>query len=208
MPLDPAAILTHWPAPLGTLTSPPGLLALTAPGAPCPFAQAPDDALRRAVRDLLREGGFSPSGRNKPCSEYIAGAAAKGAFPVINPAVDVGNLAALHGGVPTGVLDADLLVGPVSARVAPAGARYVFNRAGQELDLSGLLCLFDAEGPCASPVKDPMRTKTTEATTRTLTFVYGADAAPGRAAEVAAWILGWHAALGAEARAVALSDLP
>src|SRR5262245_16648493 len=29
------------------------------------------EARRTAVRDLLRRGGFKPSGRNKPASEYL-----------------------------------------------------------------------------------------------------------------------------------------
>ena len=41
--------------------------------------------------------------------------------------------------------------------VAPAGASYVFNASGQAIDLGGLLCLFDADGPCANAVKDAQR---------------------------------------------------
>ena len=71
--------------------------------------------------------------------------------------------------------------------LAPAGASYVFNAAGQTIDLGGLLCLFDAEGPCANAVKDAQRTKTTSETRRTLSLIWGSTALPGRAAQAAAW---------------------
>ncbi len=50
---------------------------------------------------------------------------------------------------------------------------------GQTIDLSGLLCLFDAEGPCANPVKDAQRTKTSPATTQVRCVVWGTTALPG-----------------------------
>lgn len=63
----------------------------------------------------------------------------------------------------------------------------MFNASGQEIDLGGLLCLFDADGPCANGVKDAQRTKTSAGTTRTLSVLWGTRALPGRAAEAAAW---------------------
>ena len=35
------------------------------------------------------------------------------------------------------------------------------HASGQAIDVSGLLCLFDAEGPCANGVKDSQRFKDT-----------------------------------------------
>jgi hypothetical protein len=49
------------------------------------------------------------------------------------------------------------------------------------------LCLFDADGPCGNGVKDAQRTKTTAATTRTLSLIWGTVAVPGRAAQTEAW---------------------
>jgi hypothetical protein len=63
----------------------------------------------------------------------------------------------------------------------------VFNASDQEIDLSGLLCLFDAEGPCANSVKDSHRTKTHDGSTSTLTVVWGTVAVPGRGAALADW---------------------
>jgi DNA/RNA-binding domain of Phe-tRNA-synthetase-like protein len=71
--------------------------------------------------------------------------------------------------------------------VAPAGASYVFNASGQSIDLEGLLCLFDAEGPCANAVKDSQRTKTQGDTRRTLTVLWGTKALPGRTERAFSW---------------------
>ena len=59
---------------------------------------------------------------------------------------------------------------------------YVSLASGQTIDLAGLLCLFDTEGPCGNAVKDAQRTKTTAETRRTLSLIWGTVALPGRAA--------------------------
>lgn len=148
------------------------------------------------MRDLLRHGGFKPNGRNKPCNEYIRAAVAKERFPWINAAVDATNLAVLHGGLPVSTVDPDLLDDPLSVGIAPDGASYVFNASGQTIDVGGLLCLHDAQGPCSNSVKDSQRAKTTDASTRTLTLVWGTRALPGRAAEVCALHERWNHELG------------
>jgi len=193
--LDLHAFVTRWPAPLGALPAPAWLVALAALDAPTPFP-APGDAEKTAVRDLLRHGGFKPAGRSRPCSEYIRGVAAEGAFPWINAAVDATNVAALHGALPVSTVDLARLASPLRVGIAPAGARYVFNASGQEIDLTGLLCLHDADGPCANPVKDSLRAKTTAGSRATLTVVYGTRALPGRAAALAAWHRELNARLG------------
>jgi DNA/RNA-binding domain of Phe-tRNA-synthetase-like protein len=124
------------------------------------------------VRDLLRLGGYKPTGRGKPSSEYLLGIAAQGPLPSINLAVDVCNAVSLHSGIPISVVDLDRVREPLSIRIAEKGSSYVFNAAGQTIDLGGLLCLFDAEGPCANAVKDAQRTKTHAGTTRTLSVVW------------------------------------
>src|SRR5947199_9606794 len=62
-----------------------------------------------------------------------------------------------------------------------------FNASGQTIDVGGLLCLFDAEGPCANAVKDAQRTKTTAESRRLLSLVWGTVARPGRAEQTTAW---------------------
>jgi DNA/RNA-binding domain of Phe-tRNA-synthetase-like protein len=92
--------------------------------------------------------------------------------------------------LPISVVDAGRLRGgeqDLRVGLAPAGASYVFNLSGQSIDLGGLLCLFDAEGPCANAVKDAQRTKTSAETTQALVVLWGTQALPGRAAAAEAW---------------------
>lgn len=189
--LDLEVLEARWPCPLDQLPPADWMRPLVhAPAPEVPF-EDPAELLagphKTVVRDLLRVGGFKPAGRDKPCWEYLAGVAAKGRFPWINPPVDATNLAALRGGLPVSTVDADRLEGALAVRIAEAGTRIVFNQSGQELDVGGLVCLFDAQGPVADAVKDCQRTKTDGQTTRTLTVIWGSTALPGRADAVARW---------------------
>lgn len=179
------AFVTVFPRPLGELPSPPALLAALSLGAPAPVSS--DDATRAAVRDLLRHGGFKPTGRSKPASEYLIKAAEGGFLGAINVAVDACNAASLHSGLPISVVDLDLAKAPFRVGIAPEGTSYVFNASGQTIDLGGLVCLFDAEGPCANAVKDSQRTKTHAGTTRTLSVLWGTHALEDRLEKTAAW---------------------
>jgi DNA/RNA-binding domain of Phe-tRNA-synthetase-like protein len=145
------------------------------------------DEVKKHVRDLLRHGGYKPTGRGKPSSEYLLGVAVDGPLPAINLAVDVCNAVSLQSGLPISVVDLARAREPLSIEIAAAGASYVFNASGQTIDVGGLLCLFDADGPCANAVKDAQRTKTSAETTRTLSVVWGTRALPGRARETARW---------------------
>ncbi|MFK7817985.1 MAG: phenylalanine--tRNA ligase beta subunit-related protein [Planctomycetaceae bacterium] len=147
----------------------------------------PSDMVRKAVRDLLRHGGFKPTGRNKPASEYLIKAASESQLPEINIAVDTCNVVSLHSGLPISVVDFDQLSGKLHIAVAPEASEYVFNLSGQVLKLDGLLCLFDELGPCANAVKDSQRTKTSDETTTTLTVIWGTTDLPGRASEAGQW---------------------
>src|SRR5205085_7373658 len=105
----------------------------------------------------------------------------------INVAVDACNAVSLHSGLPITVVDLDRARAPLRVGLAPAGASYVFNASGQSIDLGGLLCLFDAEGPCGNAVKDAQRTKTGADTRRTLSLIWGSVTLPGRAAQAEGW---------------------
>lgn len=178
------AFVTQFPEPLGRL--PREIYRdLLAPGARGPVRGS--EEVRVAIRELLRHGGYKPTGRGKPASEYLIRAAAEGKLVPINAAADVGNAVSLHSGFPISVVDVDRLKAPVRVDLAPQGTRYVFNAAGQEIDLAGLLCLFDADGPCANAVKDAERTKTSDATSTTLTLVWGATGAGDRVDEAVGW---------------------
>ena len=155
------------------------------PGAGAPMQS--DDRVREAVRALLRQGGFKPAGRSKPASEFLIKAVQENLLGSINLAVDVCNAVSLHSGLPISVVDLDRARAPFRVKVAAAGESYVFNASGQVMDLAGLLCLFDAEGPCANAVKDAQRTKTTPDTRRTLTLIWGTTALPGRAEQTRTW---------------------
>jgi DNA/RNA-binding domain of Phe-tRNA-synthetase-like protein len=180
-----AAFTTHFPAPLGELPTPAALVALLRLDAPTPLR--PEEAVRAAVRDMLRHGGYKPTGRGKPASEYLVRAAGEGVLGSINLAVDACNAVSLHSGLPISVVDLDRARPPFRIGLAPAGASYVFNASGQEIDLSGLVCLFDADGPCANAVRDAQRTKTRAETVRTLSVVWGPAGYEGRLREAAAW---------------------
>lgn len=190
--LHPAAFRADLPAPLGELASPPWLAELLTLEAPAPVERS--EALRAATRDLLRHGGYKPTGRGKPSSEYLARAAGEGPLPSINLAVDLCNAVSLASGVPISVVDLDRVRPPLRVGICAEGS-YVFNASGQEIRLDGLLCLFDGEGPCANAVKDCQRTKTHAGTRRTLSVLWGANAHP---AEIEA-ALAWHRELCARA---------
>src|SRR5687768_18064882 len=81
--LDAVAFSTVFPKPLGEL---PPMEKVESP----PLQS--DDQVRGAVRDLLRHGGYKPTGRGKPASEYLIRAVAEGALTSINPAVDCCNV--------------------------------------------------------------------------------------------------------------------
>lgn len=176
--LQAATLRVHLPGPLGTLPSTPDF------DAPAPMST--DAEVKAAVRRLLRQGGFKPSGRNKPASEYLIKAHAGGFVGPINLAVDVCNVVSLHSGLPISVVDVGLTEGALSIRVVESGS-YVFNPAGHELKLDGLLCLHDQTGPCANAVKDSQRTKTHEGTTELLYVAWGTNELDGRAADALSW---------------------
>ena len=167
-----AVFETTFPRALAAMPAPAWLLQLLAPDAAAPMQR--DENVRKSVRDVLRHGGYKPTGRGKPASEYLVRTAQQDGLRSINAAVDACNVVSLHSGLPISVVDADRLAPPLRVGLAQPDCTYAFNASGQSIDVSGLLCLHDAEGPCANAVKDAQRTKTHDATTRTLTILWGA----------------------------------
>ena len=190
--LHPAAFVARLPRPLGGLETPEWLAALLTLDADVPLQRS--EELRAATRDLLRHGGYKPTGRGKPSAEYLVRAAGEGKLDPINPAVDVCNAVSLASGVPISVVDVDRSTPPLRVGLCSEGS-YVFNASGQEIRLDGLLCLFDGEGPCANAVKDAQRTKTHAGTEQVLSVLWGPRAF---AAEVEA-ALTWYRELAARA---------
>jgi DNA/RNA-binding domain of Phe-tRNA-synthetase-like protein len=182
--LEARCVVTRWPRRLEACTTqafqarPP--LELT----------TVDEVLRQTVRDLLRQAGFKPTGRSKPASEYLLKISEQdeGLQP-INAAVDVCNVVSLYSGLPMSVVCAEKAQGPFRIGVASAeyAHEYIFNASGQSMNFENLLCLFDSQGPCANPVKDSQRTKTTPDTTSTLSIIWGTKALPGRSDAALQW---------------------
>lgn len=185
----------EFPGAIGETPSPAWVVDALSADADAPIASG--DHVRKAVRDLLRHGGYKPAGRGKPASEFLIKAAANDALSSINLPVDLCNVVSLHSGLPISVVDLDRAVPPASVRIADEGATYVFNASGQEIRLTGLLALHDGEGPCANGVKDSQRTKTHDGTTRTLSLVWGTTALPGHTAAALDWYAQLHERAGA-----------
>ncbi len=202
--LQATAFVTTFPSPLGEMPAPASLIALLGLEPPVQerFPHAREEEIRKQVRDLLRHGGYRPTGRGKPASEYLVRAAGEAKLDSINLAVDACNATSLASGFPISVVDLELARAPFRIAIAEAGAAYVFNASGQEIDLAGLLCLFDDEGPCANAVKDCQRTKTSPGTRRTLSVIWGLQSRSERVEEACAWYRSQLARAGASTRSL------
>src|SRR3981081_1810973 len=91
--LDLRAFVTLFPLPLGSMPSPPAVSVLLSLEAVPPLRS--DNAVREAVGTLLRQGGFKPTGRSKPASEYLLKVVGEGRLASINFAVDGGDVVPL-----------------------------------------------------------------------------------------------------------------
>ena len=193
--LDAAILHTTWPRPLGEVDTLADLDAWFSAAAQPPIDRP--EAIKAIVRDLLRHGGFKPSGRSKPASEYLVGAVARDAMGSINAAVDCCNVASLWSGLPISVVDVQRGSEPWRVSLAEPGTEYVFNPTGQVIAIGGLISLFDSSGPCGGPVKDSQRTKTSSETTHTLSVIWGTRTLEGRTQAVAGWYTELMESLGA-----------
>jgi DNA/RNA-binding domain of Phe-tRNA-synthetase-like protein len=169
--LRPLAFTTVFPTPLGNRETPGEILALLSHEVETPISR--EESHRMAVRDMLRHWGHKPAGRGKPAAEYLIRAVDQGALGSINLAVDICNVVSLHSGHSIALVDLDKAHPPFRVDQGPEEGRYVFNASGQEMALKGIICLWDAHGPCGNPVKDAQRVKTDENTSRTLTVIWG-----------------------------------
>lgn len=138
-----------------------------------------EDAFRRDVRDIFRNGSYKPTGRGKPASEYLIRAATESRFPRINAAVDICNYLSLKALYPISVWDADRAGTDIFRfRLGQEGESYVFNEGGQEIDVTDLIvgcaCKDQDEigTPIVNAVKDSQATKTSEGTSRIVAAIY------------------------------------
>jgi len=150
----------------------------------------PPEATQKAIRQLLKRGGFKATGRNKPASEYLVEARRRGEWPKILDCVDVMNLVSLESGFPISILDLGRLDAlhpgrELCVRFGQEGERYVFNQAGHIIDLNGLLGLAIDGGEMpiagsastpgemlANPVKDSVPTKVQAGASSVLIAIY------------------------------------
>src|SRR3569833_2427055 len=183
--LEVDAFVTRFARPLAELATPPGLLIFVDPQASAPICSS--DSVRAEVRALLRHGGFKPAGRSKPASEYRRAGQQEGKFPTINAAVDACNVVSLHSGLPIRLVDLDRTIGALRVALAGPGTSYPFNPSGQLIDVSGLCCLLDENGPTGTPVKDAQRTKTHDGTRVALSIIWGTRTLNGRTKKTGAW---------------------
>jgi DNA/RNA-binding domain of Phe-tRNA-synthetase-like protein len=139
-----------------------------------------DEAVRGAVRDVLRRGGYKPTGRGKPASEFLLGAALEGRSPRINNLVDLNNLVSLRWALPISMFDADLLGDDVAVRYGRSAEAYVFNSSGQSMEIAGLplICRGLQREAVGNAVKDSMLCKVHPGTRRACAVVYGAAKLP------------------------------
>ena len=167
-----------------------------------------DEAVRMRGRDMLRHWGHKPAGRGKPASEYLVRAVGNGDLGSINVAVDILNVVSLHSGFSIALVDLDVAHPPFRVAPGPEDGSYVFNASGQEMALKGLICLYDAAGPCGNPVKDALRVKTTAETTRTLTVVWGSAGFEERRDKAVSWYSELLERVGGEVHAVPVVTNP
>lgn len=173
-----------------------------------------EEALRRASRDMLRNGRYRPTGRGKPASEYLVRAACRDDFPRINGPVDANNLVSLLHCVPVSVWDLDLAgTGRFELRLG-GDERYVFNASGQDLDLRDLVCgcgLLDGgeSRPMVTPIKDCLATKVVDGTARVAGAVYyPLGCGRARLEQATSNLLRWLEACGSRAEGAMAICLP
>ncbi len=135
------------------------------------------DVRRQAVRALLRNGTYKPTGRAKPATEYLLRTVETGAFPRINSVVDICNALCVAHLLPISLWDLDLAgADAFTFRLGHEGESYVFNSGGQEISLHDLIvgCKVEAgpDVPIVNPVKDSLATKTTPQTQRVAAVIY------------------------------------
>jgi len=137
------------------------------------------EATTKVVRDLFRNGKYKPTGRGKPASEYLFKAAQDDRFPRINNLVDINNLISLETLIPISLVDLGrAATTQFILRLGRAEERFVFNAAGQVIDVQDLIVVarLPADEACANAVKDSMATKLTDEAEDVMAVLYAPDA--------------------------------
>jgi DNA/RNA-binding domain of Phe-tRNA-synthetase-like protein len=138
-------------------------------------AAAFPESVRVAVRSVLRVGGYKPTGRGKPASEFLLGVAREQELPIVNNLVDINNLVSLTSALPISMFDGDRLGPATSVRFGRPGESYVFNQSGQTMDIAGIpvVCRASSDEPVGNAVKDSMLAKVGQETRSAEAVIYG-----------------------------------
>jgi DNA/RNA-binding domain of Phe-tRNA-synthetase-like protein len=138
------------------------------------------ESMRSAVRDVLRVGGYKPTGRGKPASELLLGMAQKAGLPRIGNLVEINNLVSLESALPISIFDAARLGERPTVRFGRPGENYVFNASGHSMELAGLpvICRGAGDEPVGNAVRDSMQCKVDVTTTGIVAVAYGTRAHP------------------------------
>ena len=143
-------------------------------------ASAFPETVRKAIRDVLRVGGYKPTGRGKPASEYLVGAAREQGLPRVNNLVDINNLVSLMTALPISIFDADQLGDNIVIRFGRSAESYQFNSSGQIMDLTGIpvVCRAATDESVGNAVKDSMLAKVGPTTRNVTAVLYGSRQLP------------------------------
>ena len=115
--------------------------------------------------------GVDPT-KSRPASEALLRRVLQGkGLPVIQPAVDVCNLASLEHQLPLGLYDRAHVKGAIYARIGRPGEGYEGIRKAR-VNLSSRVLLADDEGPFGAPTSDSARTQVTAGTKTLLAVLY------------------------------------
>jgi DNA/RNA-binding domain of Phe-tRNA-synthetase-like protein len=141
--------------------------------------------LRQHVRQMLRYGKFKASGRSKPAQEYLLRCAVQDrSLPNINAPVDILNTVSLECNLPISLLSIRKSSEKLHVRRGQHGEAYVFNAAGQELEVEDLIVVCDQSQtpsrPIGSPIKDSMVGKIEVSDDHLIAIVYGPSTACDR----------------------------
>jgi DNA/RNA-binding domain of Phe-tRNA-synthetase-like protein len=118
------------------------------------------------ARDLYRRFGIDPT-RVRPSSEALLRRLKKGEpLPRINSLVDVANALSVQLQVPVGLYDLAKAKGDeLVIRLGAEGEAYL-GIGKERVNVTGRICVADAEGPCGNPSADSARTMITTDTER------------------------------------------
>jgi putative B3/4 domain protein len=128
-----------------------------------------------ATRAAYKACGKDPS-RYRPASEQLSRRVLQGkGLYSVDTLVDLGNLVSIFSGYPTGLLDADKIVG-TSVELGIGRADEPYEGIGRgRLNIEGLPVYRDAVGAIASPTSDSTRTMLSPTTQRLLFIINAYD---------------------------------